>query len=83
VSVWINELSFDRCVWSLYHLYAVALRIVLNFIHDVVNEEHSSSGSAKEIGGIARIWNLSNIEAFPFIFNRETSFVGRQLGSDS
>src|SRR5690348_2469027 len=45
--VWINELSFDRSVWSLNHLYAITLRIVLNFVHDVVDEEHPSAGSSE------------------------------------
>src|SRR4026207_295928 len=39
---WINKLSFDRHIRPLNHLYAITLRIVLNFVHDVVDEEHSS-----------------------------------------
>jgi hypothetical protein len=41
--IWVNELSFDRSVRSLNHLYAISLRIVLNFVHDVVDEEHSAA----------------------------------------
>ena len=40
---WINELSFDRNVRPLDHFYAISLRIVLNFVHDVVDEEHASA----------------------------------------
>ena len=40
---WVNELSFDRRIRSLHHFYAISLRIVLNFVHDVVDEEHSST----------------------------------------
>jgi hypothetical protein len=76
-------LSFDLFVGSLYHLYAVTLRIVLNFIHDVVNEEHSAAGGAKQIGGVTRIRNLTNIKPFTFVFNGETCLFGRQLCGDS
>jgi hypothetical protein len=41
--IWVNELSFDRSFRSLHHFYAISLRIVLNFVHDVVDEEHSST----------------------------------------
>jgi hypothetical protein len=40
---WFNELSFDRTLWPLYHLYAITLRIVLNFVHDVVDKEDAPS----------------------------------------
>src|SRR4029079_3905888 len=80
--VWINELSFDRSVRSLHHFYAISLRIVLNFVHDVVDEEHPSTRSAKQVGGIARIRNLTNVEALPFVLDRETRFFLRQFRSD-
>ncbi len=41
--VWINELSFGRSLRSLDHLYAITLRIVLNFVHDVVDEEDAAA----------------------------------------
>src|SRR6266496_416603 len=41
--VWINELSFDRFIRSLNHLYAITQRIVLNFIHYVVDEENAAA----------------------------------------
>src|SRR6185436_8130756 len=80
--IWVNELSFDRRVRSLHHFYAVSLRIVLNFVHDVVDEEHASTGSAKQVGGIAWIRNLTNVEALAFVFNSKTRFFLRQLRSD-
>lgn len=40
---WIYELSFDRNVRPLHHFYAITLRIVLNFVHYVVDEEHAAS----------------------------------------
>src|SRR6185503_529733 len=80
--VWINELSFDRSVRSLHHFYAISLRIVLNFVHDVVDEEHPSTGSAKQVGGIAWIRNLVNVEALAFVFNSKTRFFLRQFRSD-
>src|SRR5215213_1225345 len=80
--IWVNELSFNRGVWSFNHLYAITLRIVLNFVHDVVDEEHSTAGGSKQVLGIARIRNLTNVEAFAFIFDSETRFFRRQLGSD-
>src|SRR6267143_6997225 len=39
---WFNELSFDRRCRPLYHLYAIALRILLYFIHDVVHKEDAA-----------------------------------------
>src|ERR1700750_1944781 len=51
--IWINELSFDRSFRALDHLYAITLRIVLTFVHDVVDEEHSAAGGTKQILGIA------------------------------
>src|SRR6185369_14363897 len=80
--IWVNELSFNRSFRSLNHLYAITLRIVLNFVHDVVDEEHSTAGGSKQVLGIARIRNLTNVEAFAFIFDSETRFVRRQLGGD-
>ena len=41
--IWISQLSFDRYVRPLNHLYAITLRIVLNFVHDVVDEEDSAA----------------------------------------
>src|SRR6185369_17044931 len=80
--IWVNELSFDRCIRSLHHFYAISLRIVLNFVHDVVDEENASTRSAKQVGGIARIRNLTNVEALPFVLDRETRFFLRQFRSD-
>src|SRR5678816_838044 len=80
--IWVNELSFDRSFRALYHLYAITLRIVLNFVHDVVDEEHSSAGGSEQVLGIARIRNLANVEAFAFIFHSETRLFRRQLGGD-
>src|ERR1044072_5906970 len=80
---WINELSFDRNIRPLHHFYAISLRIVLNFVHDVVDEEHSSARGAEKIGGIARIGNLLDIKAFAFVFDGEARFLRRQLGSDA
>src|SRR6185369_4047005 len=67
---------------SLDHLYAITLRIVLNFVHDVVDEEHSAAGASKQILGIAGIRNLTNVESLSLIFDRKSRFVRRQLGSD-
>src|SRR6185437_9694639 len=80
--VWINELSFDRSVRSFDHLYAITLRIVLNFVHDVVDKEHSAAGRAEQILGIAGIRNLTNVESLAFVFDRKGRFVRRELGSD-
>src|SRR5678815_2736649 len=67
--VWINELSFDRSFRSLHHLYAITLRIVLNFVHDVVDEEHAAPRGSEQVGWVTRIGNLTNVEAFAFIFD--------------
>src|ERR1044072_4095485 len=80
--IWVNELSFNRSFRSLNHLYAITLRIVLNFVHDVVDEEHSTAGGSKQVLGIARIRNLTNVEPFAFVFDSETRFFRRQLGGD-
>src|ERR1044072_6869772 len=61
--IWVNELSFNRSFRSLNHLYAITLRIVLNFVHDVVDEEHATAGGAEQILGITRIRDLLNVEA--------------------
>src|SRR5919205_4346424 len=78
----VNELSFDRTIRPLHHFYAISLRIVLNFVHDVVDEEHPSSGGSKQIGRVTWIRNLVNVETFAFVFNGKTRFFGRQIGSD-
>src|SRR5215213_8835380 len=80
--IWVNELSFDRSIRSLHHLYAITLRIVLNFVHDVVDEEHSAAGRSEQILGIARIRNLANVEAFTFILDGEARFFRRKFRSD-
>ena len=43
----INKLSFNRRIRSYNHLHAISLRIVLNFVHDVVDEEHPSARRSK------------------------------------
>src|SRR5215216_401689 len=73
----INELSFDRHFRSLNHLHAITLRIVLNFVHDVVDEEHSTTGGSEEIGGVTGIRNLTNVEAFAFVFDSKSRFFRR------
>src|SRR6185369_13584313 len=80
--VWVNELSFNRSFRSLDHLYAITLRIVLNFVHDVVDEEHSTAGGAEQVVRIARIRNLLNVEAFAFVFDSKSRFFWRQLRRD-
>src|SRR6185503_14531986 len=80
--IWVNELSFDRSIRTLYHLYAITLRIVLNFVHDVVDEEHSTAGGSKQVFGIARIGNLTDVETLALVFDSETRFFRRQLRSD-
>src|SRR5215217_3196022 len=80
--IWVNELSFDRSIRSLHHLYAITLRIVLNFVHDVVDEEHSAAGGSKQVLGIARIWNLPDVEAFTLVLYSKTRLFRRQLGGD-
>src|ERR1044072_232827 len=80
--VWVNELSFNRSFRSLNHLYAVSLRIVLNFVHDVVDEEHSAARRSKQIGGVTRIRDLTNVEAFTLVLDSETRFLWRQFRSD-
>src|SRR6476469_11240143 len=78
-----NELSFCRAVRSLYHLYAIALRIVLNFVHDVVDEQHAAAGRLEKIRRVARIGNGLHVKAFAFIFDCEARFLRRQLGADA
>src|ERR1044072_1963272 len=70
--IWVNELSFNRSFRSLNHLYAITLRIVLNFVHDVVDEEHSTAGGSKQVLGIARIRNLAHVDTFAFISDSAT-----------
>src|SRR5438045_9542263 len=53
--IWINELSFDRLVRSLNHLYAITLSIVLNFVHDVVAEADSAACGAEQSGGVPSV----------------------------
>src|SRR6266576_315308 len=60
--VWINELSFNRSVWSLGHLHAITLRIVLNFVHYVVDKQDAPTGTSKQVGWIAGIRNLLHIK---------------------
>src|SRR6266850_3398414 len=45
--VWINELSFNRRVWAFSHLHAITLRIVLNFVHYVVDKQDAPTGASK------------------------------------
>src|ERR1051325_11469061 len=80
--VWVNELSFNRPFRSLNHLYAITLRIVLNFVHDVVDEEHSAARRSEQISGVAWIRNLTNVEALSLVFDSETRFLRRQFRRD-
>src|SRR5215213_637120 len=80
--IWVNELSFDRSLRSLNHLYAITLRIVLNFVHDVVDEEHPSAGASEQVLGIAWIGNLMNGETFTLVLDSETRLLRRQFSSD-
>jgi len=53
------------CAWSTssvsasgpaaHHLYAITLRIVLNFVHDVVDKEDATSERLEQVSGIAWI----------------------------
>src|SRR5688572_4901898 len=79
---WLNELSLDRGFRPLHHFYAITLRIVLNFVHDVVDKEDAAARSAKQIRGVARIGNLADVETFAFVFDGKTRFFRRQLGSN-
>src|SRR5215211_3890225 len=78
----INELSFDRSFRSLNHLHAITLRIVLNFVHDVVDEEHAAAGGSEQILWIAGIRDLMNVESLTLVFDRKSCFFRRQLGSN-
>ena len=80
--IWVNELSFDRSLRPFNHLYAITLRIVLNFVHDVVDEENATARGAEEIGRITRIGNLANVETLAFVFDSKTRFFGRQFRRD-
>ena len=40
---WFNKLSFGRTFRPLNHFYAITLRIVLNFVHDVVDKQDASA----------------------------------------
>ena len=77
-----NELSIHRRVGTFYHFHAITLRIVLNFIHDVVDKQNAAAGRLEEIRGIARVGNLLHIESFAFVFNCETGFTRRKFGGD-
>src|SRR6185369_6340051 len=80
--IWVNELSFNRSFRAFDHLYAITLRIVLNFVHDVVDEEHAAAGGAEQILGIAGIRDLANVESLALVFDRKSRFFRRQIGSD-
>src|SRR6185369_6268898 len=80
--IWVNELSFDRSIRPFNHLYAITLRIVLNFVHDVVDEQDPSTGSSEQVCRIARIRNLTNIETLTLVFDSECRFLGQQFSSD-
>src|SRR5882762_9382354 len=74
---WFNVLSFDRTFRSLYHLYAITLRIVLNFIHDVVDEQHATARRLEKICGVAGIGNGLHIKAFAFILDGKARLFWR------
>src|SRR5689334_3628633 len=65
-----------------HHLYTITLSIVLNFVHDVVDEENAAARGAKEIGRVTRIGNLLDIKSLAFVFNRKTRFFRRQFRRD-
>src|SRR5947207_819702 len=81
--IWINELSFNRSVWSLGHLHAITLRIVLNFVHYVVDKQDAPTGASKQVGRIAGIRNLQHIKALAFILDSKTGLLRRQLCGNS
>src|SRR5215813_7973881 len=70
--IWVNELSFDRMVRPFYHLYAITLRIVLNFVHDVVEEADATARGAEKIGRVRRIGNPLVIHSLAFIVDPKT-----------
>src|ERR1051326_3013839 len=74
--IWVNELSFDRMIRPFHHLYAITLRIVLNFVHDVVDEEDAAARGAEVISRVARIRNLLNIKSLTF--RSEERRVGKE-----
>ena len=79
----LNWFCLAQRLWTFHHPYAIALRIVLNFVHDVVDQQHASARGLEEIGRITRVRNLVQIETFSFVFNGKASFVGREFCGDS
>ena len=60
-----NGLSLSRRFRPFHHLHTIALRIVLNFIHDVVDKQHAPTGGLKEVSRITGVRNVLNVETFP------------------
>jgi len=66
-----NQFGFERVFRALDHRQTIAALVVLNLVHDVVDEEHAPALSLEEIGRVARVWDVLHVEALTFVFNRE------------
>ena len=63
------QLVVERGFGPLDHRQAVAAVIVLDLVHDVVNQEHAAPRRLDEVGGVARVWNLGDVEALALVLD--------------
>src|SRR5205085_10004241 len=68
-----NQIRFERVFGTLHHRQTIAALIVLDLIHDVVDQEHAAPGGLEEVGWIARVRNLLHVEALASIYHGEAA----------
>src|SRR5205085_7817966 len=73
----------ERAFGALDHRQAVAALIVLDLVHDVVDEEHAPAGSLEEVLGVARVWDAGHVEALALVFDGEARLLRREVRGDT
>ena len=66
----------------LNHLQACAALAVLDFVHDVVDQQYAAPRRLEQVRRVARIGNLAHVKTVAFVFDREDRFVRRQFRGD-
>src|SRR5437762_12061613 len=87
-AIWAPEAFWRRLNQRMFtgtfgHRDAISLRIVLNFVHDVVHQHHAAARSPEQVRRIAGVRNFADVETAAFIFHREDRFFARKLGGNA
>ena len=78
-----NQPCIQRVFGAFDHRQAVAALIVLDLVHNVVNEQDAAPRSPEEIGRVERVWDVARVEALALVFDGEARFSGGEVGGDA